>query len=332
MLDLAALPKIDLHCHLDGSLTLDFMSSILRYENPERLRRCVQVDGAVCENLAQYLEKFQLPIQCLQTAEHIREAARSFLVSLVPDNVIYVEPRFSPELLVTPELSIRTVLESVLAGLRQGRQECGIRFGVILCAMRGRSLEQNMAVFSLAREYLGQGVCGVDLAGDEARYPAKEFEKIFIFAADNGIPFTIHAGECGSAQNIKDSIQMGAKRIGHGLAMADDVSLQRLCAERGVGVEMCPTSNFQTKAAPSPALYPIKEFLERQLAVTINTDNRTVSGTTITQEFALLRDYYGFSNRAFWQLTQNAIDQSFANDETKLALAAQARTGYRNYL
>ena len=332
MPDLAALPKIDLHCHLDGSLSLDFMNSILRYAGPDELRRHIQVDGLNCASLAEYLEKFKVPLQCLRTPEHIREAARSFLVSLVPDHIIYVEVRFAPALLAGPQLSVRDVLELVLEGSKEGQKETGIRFGIILCAMRGRAMNENMEVFSLARDYLGQGVCAVDLAGNEAMYPVSTYTQLFAFAAENRIPFTIHAGECGSAQNVRDAIHMGARRIGHGLAMADDAALERLCAERGVGIELCPTSNFQTKAVSSPGRYPIRQFMERGLAVTVNTDNRTVSGTTITREFALLAEYYDLSIRAFWQLTKNAIEQSFADDDTKLALTAQAWAGYRDHL
>lgn len=332
MPDLAALPKIDLHCHLDGSLNLDFMNSILRYADPDELRRHVQVDGLNCAGLAEYLEKFRAPLQCLRTPGHIREAARSFLVSLVSDHVIYVEVRFAPALLTGPQLSARDALELVLAGLGEGRRETGILFGVILCAMRGRAMDENMEVFSLARDYLGRGVCAVDLAGNEARYPVSAYRRLFSFASENRVPFTIHAGECGSVQNVRDAIHMGARRIGHGLAMAADPTLERLCGERGVGIELCPTSNFQTKAVPSPEQYPIWQFMDRGLAVTVNTDNRTVSGTTVTREFTLLADGYGFSDREFWQLTRNAIDQSFADDETKLALTARAWAGYRDRL
>ena len=332
MPDLAALPKIDLHCHLDGSLSLDFMSSILRYAGPGELRHQVQIEGLNCASLAEYLEKFKVPLQCLRTPEHIKEAARSFLVSLVPDHVIYVEVRFAPALLTGPQLSAQDVLELVLEGLKEGRKETGIRFGVILCAMRGHAADKNLEVFSLAKDYMGQGVCAVDLAGNEATYPASAYKRLFSFASENRIPFTIHAGECGSAQNIRDAIHMGAQRIGHGLAMANDAALQRLCAERGVGIELCPTSNFQTKAVSSPEQYPIRKFMEHGLAVTVNTDNRTVSGTTVTREFALLTDYYGFSIREFWLLTRNAIDQSFADDETKQTLAAQAWAGYQDHL
>lgn len=332
MLDLSTLPKIDLHCHLDGSLSLDFMQSVLRYEDPDRLRKCVQVDGASCESLEQYLEKFRLPLRCLHAPAHIRQAAREFLLSLVPDHVVYVEVRFSPVLLAGPELSMKDVLELVLEGLRDGQKVAGIRFGVILCAMRDLPPEQNMEVFSLARDYLGRGVCAVDLAGDEARFPACQYRPLFRFASEQNIPFTIHAGECGSGENIRESVQMGARRIGHGLAMAGDISLQQLCAERGVGIEMCPTSNYQTKAVPSLKQYPIREFMEHHLTVTVNTDNRTVSDTTMTKEFALLQEHCGLSVRELWRLTQNAIDCSFADDETKKELSAQVWEGYREWL
>ena len=309
-------PKIDLHCHLDGSLCLEFMREALAYSSMSELSRAVQAP-ATCGNLGAYLEKFRLPLQCLHTAEHIRQAARTFLLSLVPDGIVYVEVRFSPAELATPELSIRDVLDLVLAGLRDGQQECSILFGVILCAMRGDPPEKNMEIFSLAKEYLTQGVCAVDLAGDEALYPQSEFQPLFFYARDNGIPFTVHAGECGSAENIVDALQMGAKRIGHGLAMAGKPNLQRFCAEHHIGIELCPTSNFQTGAVSSIGDYPIREFMENGILVTVNTDNRTISNTTIGREWEFLRRCCHFSQRELLQVTKNAIAVSFADEDVK---------------
>ena len=134
-----------------------------------------------------------------------------------------------------------------------------------------------------AREYLGNGVCAADLAGAEAIYPMSEFMELFGQAKKLGMPFTIHAGECGNVQNILDSVEAGALRIGHGIAMRGNSEVQKMIREKGIGVEMCPISNLQTKAVESESQYPLREFLDNGIKVTINTDNRTVSNTTMTK-------------------------------------------------
>lgn len=309
--------KIDLHCHLDGSLDFRFLREVSGVDDLEELRRHVQVNGKHCQSLAQYLEKFDLPVKCLQTEENIRRAAESFMDTLVPDNIMYAEVRFAPNLHTLYGLPLDSILDSVLAGLHTGEKKHDIKTNVILCAMRHHAMKDNQEVFRLAKKYLGKGVCAVDLAGDEAAYPTKDFQELFAYAVDNGIPFTIHAGECGDAENIRDAVLMGARRIGHGIAMRGNDELQRLCAEREIGIEMCPISNFQTKAVAATGEYPIREFMEHGLCVTVNTDNRTVSATTIMKEFKFLQQQYDFNESEIITLMRNAIRCSFTSENTK---------------
>lgn len=310
---LLELPKIDLHCHLDGSLTRHSMEKLLgRRVEEEEIR--VSDD---CKSLAEYLEKFDLPLQCLQTAEGLEEASREFLVEASKDNLIYVEVRFAPLLSVNESLTCEQVIEAVLKGLKKGRELCGTDYNVIACAMRHHTRKQNLSMFHAAREFLGQGVCALDLAGNEAAFPMKDFKELFAEAAGLGFPFTLHAGECGSAQNIVDSVECGARRIGHGIAMSGQAEVMELCRRQQVGIEMCPISNLQTKAVTDKSRYPMREFLDAGLSVTINTDNRTVSHTSLTREMEFVQREYGISDEELLVMTRNAAECCFADEATK---------------
>ena len=301
---LIALPKIELHCHLDGSLSKEFIEKRLGREvSPKELS--VSDD---CTSLAEYLEKFTLPGLCIMDEEGLKEAGYDVLKSMSRENVCYAEIRFAPLLSETEEMSCAKVIESLLEGLEKGRADFGVEFGVITCAMRHHSEEDNSRMIKTAREYLGCGVCAADLAGAEASYPMSEFMNLFQNTHKIGMPFTIHAGECGNAQNIADAVRVGAGRIGHGIAMRGHSDLIKELAEKGIGIEMCPISNLQTKAVAGPEKYPIREFLNGGLKVTVNTDNRTVSDTTMTKELEFIQNTYGIQDDEIYLLMKNAAD------------------------
>jgi len=305
-------PKIELHCHLDGSLSPEFIRRRLEREIPVSE---LQVSKD-CRNLAEYLEKFEIPLKCLQDREGLSESGYDFLKNVAEENVKYVEVRFAPLLSQEQGLTVSQILEAVLDGLRKGREEFGVDYNVIVCAMRHHTEEQNQKMLKEARTFLGAGVCAADLAGNEAAFPMKNFLSLFETARKLEFPFTIHAGECGDPVNIRDSVLAGAGRIGHGIAMRGLPDIQRLCRERRVGIEMCPISNLQTKAADVTD-YPLREFLDAGLLVTINTDNRTVSGTTVTRELAFIQSQYGILDDEISLLMTNAMETAFADDFVK---------------
>lgn len=313
MKEINKLSKIDLHCHLDGSLSRDFVEAM---QGRSVDRKELQVDPD-CRSLAEYLEKFELPLQCLQTKEGLEKAGYDFIKEVAKENVRYVEVRFAPNLSKEEGLEVEEILEAVLRGLEKGKQEYGVSYQVIVCAMRHHTEEENWSMIKAASAYLGKGVCAADLAGNEAAFPMEEFMGLFQKVKEIGMPFTIHAGECGRAENIRQSIEAGAVRIGHGIAMKGCKDLLKLCQEKQIGIEMCPISNLQTKAVKSEEDYPLREFLDAGLLVTINTDNRTVSGTTITKELEFVREHYGVSEREWIQMMRNALKVSFADKETK---------------
>lgn len=305
--ELKALPKIELHCHLDGSLSREFLESSLgRKVEPSEIH--VSDD---CQSLQEYLEKFDLPGQCLQDEEGLELAGYDVLKSMSQENVRYAEVRFAPLLSENENLSCGQVIEAVIRGMNRGKNEFGVDYGIITCAMRHHSYEENLRMIRTAREYLGNGVCAADLAGAEAIYPMSEFMELFGQAKKLGMPFTIHAGECGNVQNILDSVEAGALRIGHGIAMRGNSEVQKMIREKGIGVEMCPISNLQTKAVESESQYPLREFLDNGIKVTINTDNRTVSNTTMTKELQFIQEHYRITDEEIRLMMRNAVDTAF---------------------
>lgn len=311
--ELIVLPKVELHCHLDGSLSREFIERRLGREvRPEELS--VADD---CESLAEYLEKFSLPGMCLTDEEGLEEAAYDVLKNMSQENVCYAEIRFAPLLHESESLKCDKVIEAVLRGMERGKKAFGVEYGVITCAMRHHGEEENLRMLKTARTYLGQGVCAADLAGAEASFPMSEFMNLFGEVKKMGMPFTLHAGECGSVKNIIDSVDAGAGRIGHGIAMRGNVELQKELAAKGIGIEMCPISNLQTKAVTSTADYPIREFLDAGLRVTVNTDNRTVSNTSMTKELEFVQKTYGIRDEEVLLLMKNAVDAAFTDDAVK---------------
>ena len=310
---LTVLPKVELHCHLDGSLSREFIERRLN-------RKVSQSELSVsddCRSLNEYLEKFDLPGKCIMDEEGLSEAGYDVLKSMKQENVCYAEIRFAPLLSETEDMNCAKVIEALLAGLEKGKKDFGIEYGVITCAMRHHSEEENRRMIRTAREYLGYGVCAADLAGAEALYPMSEFMELFQETKKLGMPFTLHAGECGSVQNILNSVEAGAGRIGHGIAMRGHREVQKELQRKGIGIEMCPVSNLQTKAVESTKDYPMREFLDNGLKVTVNTDNRTVSNTTLTKELAFIQKTYGITDEESCLMMKNAVDVAFADDAVK---------------
>ncbi len=311
--ELKQLPKIELHCHLDGSLSKEFVEA--------RLQRVVSFEelsvSDECTSLVEYLKKFDLPGQCLKDEEGLFGAGYDVLQTMSMENVSYAEIRFAPLLHSSEKMKTEQVIESLLRGLEKGKKDFGVEYNVITCAMRHHSAKQNYQMIKTACQFFGRGVCAADLAGAEAQYPMTEFMELFEQTKKLGMPFTIHAGECGSAKNIVDAIDAGAKRIGHGIAMVGHSDIKKLVKDSCIGVEMCPISNLQTKAVKGPKEYPIKEFLKDGLLVSVNTDNRTVSNTSMTKELEFIQKMYGVSDEEIFLMMQNAAETAFADEDLK---------------
>ncbi|MEG0288108.1 MAG: adenosine deaminase [Carnobacterium sp.] len=330
---LKKLPKIELHCHLDGSIrpaTLRKIAEEQGYPLPsgeQELKQLLQAPEE-CKNLEEYLTCFDPVLDCLQTEKALETAAYDVVEQAAEENILYIEIRYAPLLSTRNGLSCDAVIEAILKGLAKAEKNFHVKSNLLLCGMRGDPLADNLSVVEAARTFLKKGVAGIDLAGNEKDYPPAEFEDFFQLGEKYAIPITTHAGECGCAQNVRDSILLGAVRIGHGIAVKDSLETIQFCIDKNVLLEICPTSNLQTKTVNSWEDYPFRKFIDAGLKVSINTDNRTVSNTTLTDEYLLLHNHFGLDYALMQKINLDALAYAFTDEQTKSQLAARISSGY----
>lgn len=287
---------VDLHLHLDGSLSAEFV--LAQAEKDGIVLPATSVDGLMpyltvgdsCESLNEYLEKFDLPLSVLQTEDALEKSVYDLMKRLSEEGVEYAEIRYAPQLHMQRGLVQEAVVEATISGLKNAIRDLKIDGKLILCCMRMADNQvANLQTVEVAKRYLGQGVAAIDLAGAEALFATKNFEEIFALASKYDIPFTIHAGEADGPESIRDALAFGASRIGHGVRCIEDSALVEELIKRQIPLEICPISNAQTKACPDIAHHPILKLLDYGVCVTVNTDNRTVSNTNLNKEFEALR-------------------------------------------
>lgn len=335
-LQVKKLPKIELHCHLDGSIRPETLMKIAKKQkiefpnNLDSLKELL-VAPETCKDLNEYLERFDLVLQCLQTEEALEAAAFDVIEQAAAENIAYIEVRFAPTLHTQKGLALPEIITAVLKGLKKGEVLLGVKSNALLCGMRHEELSSIEKVTSLAKEYLHKGVVGFDLAGNEVDFPPYTFKEIFELANQLDIPLTLHAGECGCGKNVADAVYLGAKRIGHGIAVKDTPEYFALLKEQKILIEMCPTSNFQTKTVTQLAEYPFKVFLEAGIPICINTDNRTVSNTTLTNEYMKLHKWYNLSYKEMEQLNHYAVDGAFITEKEKAVLHDLLAEDYQQF-
>lgn len=304
---------VDLHLHLDGSLSVDIIrkladvQQILLTESDAELQKKLQVEEG-CTSLNEYLTKFDFPLTFLQTKEGIAESVFLLQEELKKEGISYAEIRFAPQLHLQKGLTQDEVVESAVKGLERS----DIPAALILCCMRGREVrEQNMETVRMAGKYLGKGVCALDLAGAEALFPTEDYEREFVLAKELGIPFTIHAGEAAGPESVRRAVAFGAKRIGHGVRAHEDAELMKELAEKGIVLELCPTSNLNTAIFSDIKEYPLRKLMDAGVRVTINTDNRMVSNTTLEKEYILLKETFSLTQMEVETLMKNGAEASF---------------------
>ncbi|WEG73446.1 adenosine deaminase [Vagococcus intermedius] len=328
-----ALPKIELHCHLDGSVRPHILEKIaqeelipLPYKGQLLAEKLIAPED--CPSLSIYLEKFDLVLPFLQTEFALELIAYDLIAQVAEENVTYIEVRFAPLLFNQKGLNLTQIITAVLKGLARGKKEFGVQSNALLCGMRHHTIADNKQVVQAVSDFSQNGVVGFDLAGDEANYPTENFSDVLNFAKEAKLPLTLHAGECGCPHNVMTSIKLGATRIGHGIAIQKDETVIKTCLENQTVIEMCPTSNFQTKAVTHLADYPFKKFLDAGLKICINTDNRTVSNTTLTEEYLKLEAWYGIDYACLEKLNHHAIDGAFIDSKQKEILHSIITHGY----
>ena len=286
---------IDLHLHLDGSLRPETVKELLVDEgidlSLEEVRGMLTVSKD-CKDLNDYLRTFEYPVKVLQKAANIERVVMELGMDLHAEGLTYAEVRFAPLLSTAAGLTIDEVVEAAIRGAVAAMEECrGFRMGLILCCMRGDNHEANLETVRAAGKYLGNVVCALDLAGAEALYDTDLFEDEFRLARELGVPFTIHAGEAAGPESIWKALEMGAKRIGHGIRCIEDDTLVEYLARHEIPLEICPTSNMQTRVFGDMDEYPLKELFVMGVHTTLNTDNRTVSDTDLKSEREFAKKY-----------------------------------------
>ena len=316
------MPKTMLHIHLDGSLRPETVYKWLKEERKdvglEDVKNALMVSRD-CRNLNEYLQKFDLPLKVLQTKEHIEQATYELFEDLSNQNVIYAEVRFAPSLHTKNGLDYDGIVEAAIRGMNEAKYKYGIEGGLILCCMRGNdNKEANFETVRVANDYLNKGVCAIDLAGAEALFPTSSFEDIFKKAKELNIPFTIHAGEAAGPESIKKALEYGAVRIGHGIRCMEDTGVAAELLQKGITLEICPTSNLQTKAVEGK--YPLEEIYRKGIPATINTDNDTVSNTNILEEYEWVLENTKLSIKDLENMNLNAIRGAFTTPQKKAGL------------
>lgn len=295
-----ALPKTDLHVHLDGSLRLETILELAKEErvelpanDVEGLRAAIG-SGNNFGSLVEYLRGFDITLRVMQTEAALERIAFELAEDAHRENVRYMEVRYAPMLHTQRGLKLTKVVEAVLDGLRRARETYGIKANVIVCGIRNISAESSYQMAELAVAYKGRGVVGFDLAGAEADFPAKHHRAAFQLVRDNNINCTIHAGEAYGPESIAQAIHVcGAHRIGHGCRLREDGDLLHYVNDHRVPLECCPSSNVQTGAVKDLASHPLKLYFDLGLRVTVNTDNRLITDTSVSKELFLVHTQMG---------------------------------------
>ena len=297
-----ALPKTDLHCHLDGSLRLRTILELaekqgvkLPADTEDGLAKAIHM-GETCGSLEDYLVAFDVTLSVMQTTEALYRSAYELALDAHAEGVRYLEVRYAPNLHTREGLKMTTVLDAVLEGLRVAKREVGIKSGVIICGIRHINPQTSLRLAELAVAYKNKGVKGFDLAGAEYNFPAKEHRAAFQLVLKNNVNCTCHAGEAYGAESISQALHYcGAHRIGHGVRLREDGDLLNYVNDHRIPIESCPSSNVQTGAVPNLESHPLKFYLDYGLRVSVNTDNRLIADTTVTKELLLSHQKIGLT-------------------------------------
>ena len=313
---------VDLHLHLDGSLSAKAILEVARREgislpaNNEKDLKPYLIVPENCQSLNEYLERFALPNLVLQTKLGLEICTLDLLERLANDGLKYVEIRMAPQLSTNKGLSQEKVVKTLIKVCKKARK-FHIFSNLILCMMRGNDAkEKNIETINVAKKFLGKGVVALDLAGAEGLFPNEMFKDEFELIKDLNVPLTIHAGEAADAESVKSALDFGASRIGHGIHSIDDESVLEELVEKSVCLEVCPKSNLDTKTISKYEDLPLQQFIQKGIKVSINTDDMTVSNTTLKQEYETLVKL-GFNEKDLCDFAENSINASFADAKTK---------------
>jgi adenosine deaminase len=327
---LRRLPKAELHCHLDGSVRPQTLIDLGREHgvvmprtDAAALADYMRVDDA--RNLDDYLARFTTTLAVMQTAPAIERIAFELAVDAAAEGVRYIETRFDPTLNTRGELHVHEAVEACVRGLERAGREHGIVGRVIVTALRNNPPTQSMMLSELAVAYRDKGVVGFDLAGGEAGNPAADHKAAFANARRHDMACTCHAGEGDGPESVRQAVhECGANRIGHATHLIEDQSLTQYVNDRRIALEICLTSNVQTRAALGYRSHPLRQYYDRGLNVVLNTDNRLMSGVNLTDEYEHAANELGFTFDELCEIAINGFASAFVDHATRERLIADA--------
>ena len=309
----------ELHLHLDGSLRPETVWELAKIQgidlgakDIDELKFMMKVPDD-CKTLHECLERFDVSLKVLQTADAIERVTFELVEDLSNIGVDYAEIRFAPQLSTEKGLSQDEIVEAAIKGAKRGMEKYpNIKCCLILCCMRNENIEdKNLQTIETAKKYMGDVVCAVDLAGAESLYPTEMFENVFKKANEYNLLRTIHAGEAAGPDSIRKALSYGTKRLGHGVNAIFDKELMEELIDKGVTLEVCVTSNYQTKVVDSIDKHPVKKLFDAGVRVTVNSDNMTVSDTNIHKEIKILKEQLGFTDADIEKMQKYAEEARF---------------------
>lgn len=324
---LRRLPKTELHCHLDGSMRPETILELaeerkvrLPAEDVEGLRK-ILVSGEEVRSLVDYLKAFDVTLSVLQDEDALARAAYELVQDCAGENIRYLEVRYSPILHTQQGMRLTNIVDAVLEGLSRGERDFGVHTGVIICGMRNINPETSYRLAELAIAYKNKGVLAFDLAGAETDYPAKKHKDAFFLILRNNINCTLHAGESYGPESIHQAVHYcGAHRIGHGTRLKEDGDLLNYINDHRIPLEICLTSNVQTRAVPNFEEHPLRFYYDYGLRCTVNTDNRLMSDTTVSRELYRAHKHLGFTLEELVDIIIYGFKSAFLPHRAKIRL------------
>ena len=325
------MPKAELHVHLDGSLRPETLLELAREqkvklpeEDPKKLAEYMHVQDA--QNLVDYLSRFKVTLSVMQRPEALERIAYELVEDGVRDGVRYMEIRYSPILHTHKGMPVTEAVDAPLRGLQRAEAAFGVKAALIICGIRNMSPATSLELAELTVAYKNRGVVAFDLAGAEYNFPAKKHKEAFYKVIDAHVGATIHAGEAYGAESIAQALHYcRADRIGHGTRLFENPELEQYITDRRIPIEICITSNVQTKAVPSYEEHPVRRYFDLGMVVSLNTDNRLMSATTLSEEYWLAHRRLKFSRKEIHQLILYGFASAFLPWREKQALLATVK-------
>ena len=317
------MPKVELHTHIDCSLSHETVARLGVDLTPEEYRQNF-VAPERCKDLTEYLACIDPALKILQTKKSLEFAIDGLIAAQAAENVLYAELRFAPHLHLERGLGLDDVMETVLQAIRISGSRYNVECGLILCTLRHFTEQQSLEVADLTLRFADQGVVALDLAGDEANYSIAPNIAAFKQVREAGGNVIAHAGEASGADSVLETLDLlQAKRIGHGVRSVEDMALVERIVAEGLHLEICPSCNIQTGIFSEITRHSLPKLLDIGVNISLNTDGRATNGASLSSEYQVVSDAFGWSDHIFLDLNRNALNASFASDRVKSSVNSQ---------